>query len=31
MFSKIGIRPLSVFQFKEKINNADYVVSLTII
>lgn len=29
MFSKIGIRPLSVFQFKEKINNADYVVSLT--
>ena len=29
IFSKIGIRPLSVFQFKEKINNADYVVSLT--
>jgi len=29
IFSNIGIRPLSVFQFKEKINNADYVVSLT--
>ena len=29
IFSKIGIRPLSVFQFKEKINNASYVVSLT--
>ncbi len=27
--TKIGIRPLSVFQFNEKVNSADYLVSLT--
>ena len=27
--SNIGIRPLSVYQFKKTINNSDYVVSLT--
>ncbi len=29
MISDIGIRPLSVFQFRKKINKAKYVVSLT--
>lgn len=29
LISNIGIRPLSVFQFRKKINNASYVVSLT--
>ena len=28
-FSQIGIRPLSVFQYKKEINNSDYIVSLT--
>lgn len=29
MISNIGIRPLSVFQFKKEIDSCDYVVSLT--
>ena len=27
--SNIGLRPISVFQYRKKINNSDYIVSLT--